>query len=96
MRSLVKLVTSADENWILERLGDMNYNDGFEFPQLRRAAECLAFAGTTKALPYLREIAKQHSESEIILNVCQNAYEQICRREKTLFANGDLLQVLNT
>ncbi|RKR80089.1 type I restriction and modification enzyme subunit R-like protein [Mucilaginibacter gracilis] len=96
MRSLVKLVTSADEDWILERLDDMNYNDGFEFPQLRRAAECLAFAGTTKALSYLRQIAKQHSENEIILNVCQNAYEQICSREKILFANGDLLQVRNT
>jgi hypothetical protein len=93
MRTLAKLATPADEDWILERLDALNYNGGFEFPQLRRAAECLAFAGTARALPYLKKIAGQHRDKETILNVCQRAYEEICRREKISFSGGDLFQI---
>lgn len=92
MRTLVSLAQPSDEEWILARLDEIKYNDGFEFPQLRRAAECLAFAGSAKSLPYLKQIAAQFKHSEMVLNVCQFAYEQICRREKISFTAGDLFQ----
>jgi hypothetical protein len=92
MRTLVSLAQPEDEEWILARLDEMKYNDGFEFPELRRAAECLAYAGSSRSLPYIKKIAVQLKHSEMVLNVCQFAYEQICRREKLPFTKGDLFQ----
>jgi hypothetical protein len=90
MRALVSLALPSDEEWLLERLDRLEYDDGFEFPQLRRAAECLAYAGSVKAIPYLKKIANQHRLDEMILNVCHFAYKQICQREKIPFSGNEL------
>jgi hypothetical protein len=90
MRALTNLVLPADEDWILERLDSMHSNIGFDFPELRRAAECLGFAGSKKSIPYLKKIATQFKDREMILNVCQFAYERICLREKIPNHIGDI------
>jgi hypothetical protein len=92
MRTLVGMVEPEDEDWILERLDKLNFDRGFEFPQLRRAAECLAYAGSSRSIPYVKKIAQQCKHSEAVLNVCQMAYEQICRRERIPYKKGDLFQ----
>jgi hypothetical protein len=92
MQALVSLAEPADEEWILARLDDMKFDGGFDFPQLSRAAECLAYSGSAKSLTYRKQIAAQLKDKELMLNVCQVAFEQICRREKIPFIKGDLFQ----
>lgn len=90
MRALVSLAQTHDEDWILNILDEMKYNDGFEFPQLRRAVECLAYIGTVKSLTYIKQIGQQFKDNELVLNTCQNAFEYICRRNKLSFLSSDL------
>jgi hypothetical protein len=92
MRTLASLVLPADEEWLLARLDDLTRVEVLEFPQLRRAAECLGYCGSVKALPYLRRIALQCKKNPTVLNACQMAYERIGYREKIAFPPGDLLQ----
>jgi len=94
MRTLVKLAQPSDEQWVLDHLEDTRFDAGFEFIQLRRALECLAYIGTARALPYIRQIARQCKDSEMVLNNCQLAYEQICYREKMVFQINELLREL--
>lgn len=90
MRALASLIEPSDEQWILKNLDSMKNDKGFQFPELRRAAECLAYAGTNKSLPYLQKIAEQFKSKEAVVNVCQLAFERICSREGIHF-EGDVL-----
>ncbi|WP_146146752.1 hypothetical protein [Taibaiella chishuiensis] len=90
MRALASLVQPSDEDWILEKLDSMKTNEGFQFPELRRSAECLAYAGSIKSLPYLQKIANQFKDKEAIVNICQFAFERICSREGML-VDSDVL-----
>lgn len=90
MRTLVGLISSSDEEWLLARLGAMPGVRGLEFPELRRAVECLAYCGSANALPYVQQIAMQRRDSPLVLNACQYAYEQICQREKIVSSGLEL------
>lgn len=90
MRALASLVQTRDEDWILGNLDSMKTNEGFQFPELRRSAECLAFCGTRKSLPYLQKIAKQFKHKEAIVDICQLAFEQVCLREGMTLDNDVL------
>lgn len=88
MRALSELCSPSDEDWVLERLGDLNFegnipgiNNPFELTQLRRAIEGLARIGSAKALPYIKNIARQRNHNNFVVDTCQAAYLEICNRE---------------
>ncbi|GEM_PF-2030615 len=90
MRALASLVTFSDEQWILGTIESMKNDEGFQFPELRRAVECLALVGTKKSLPYLQKISEQFRDKEAIVDICQLAFERICLRE-SIYNEGDIL-----
>jgi hypothetical protein len=92
LRALVKIGQPSDEDWLIGHLEDFNYESGFEFAQLRRAMECLAYFGSTKSLPLIRKIASQKRFSDMLINACQSAYVNICRRENVPMQDDDLFK----
>jgi len=80
LRALAKIGNLSDEDWIIKHFEDLNYDSGFECTQLRRAIECLANFGSAKSLPLIRKVAQQRKLQETVVNICQLAYNNICRR----------------
>jgi hypothetical protein len=93
LRALVKLASSSDEDWLLERLDKLSDGADFEFTQLRRALECLVNAGTAKSLPYIKRIANNHLYDDSVLNICHIAFERICHRERIPFLGDELFAI---
>lgn len=89
IRAMVHLASPEDEAWMLELISDLNFDPGLEFPQLRRAIECLAYIGTKNSIPAISKVAKQRAYSILVLNTCFRAYTQICRREKIPLATKE-------
>jgi len=92
MRTLINIIQPSDEDWLLAHFDRTKSNQKFEFPELRRAIECLACVGSAKSLPYLKIIAEQSIKDGNMLNLCEFAFEQICQREKIVIGNKDIFQ----
>lgn len=92
-RALVKLGKPSDEDWVLGLLPQLDYDAGFESPQLRRALEYLAYYGSTKALQPIISLGQKHKSSEGLINICQFAYNSICSREKVPISERDLFEI---
>lgn len=95
MRTLVSLVRPDDEDWVLCQLDHFKHHESLQFPALRRALECLAVVGSATAIPFIKQIAVQFKDKEMVLNTCQIAYEHICFRLK-LPLTGDLFSEQTT
>lgn len=92
-RTLVKIGKPEDENWVLDVLDNLDYEAIFEYPQLGRALEFLAYHGSTLALPVLLKISNRYRLSETLLNVCQFAYNNICSRKKVTIDDRDGFEI---
>lgn len=60
MRAMVKIGKPEDEEWVLCILDQLEFDEGTEFAQLRRAMEYLANHESLKALPIILEIGNRH------------------------------------
>jgi hypothetical protein len=93
LKAMVSMANATDESWVLGHLNQLNLNSIQCSVQLRNLGECLAYIGGYDSLRKIKQMAKNKkaANQDPLLNLCDFAAVNICRRLNIPYKNGDIL-----
>jgi len=93
LKAMVTMANTSDESWVLGHLNQLNLKNVLRGVQLRNLVECLAYIGGHDSLKKIKQLAKntKAANQDLLLNLCDFAAVNICRRLKIPYQNGDVL-----
>jgi hypothetical protein len=93
LKAMVTMADTSDESWALGHLNRLNLKNALRGVQLRNLVECLAYIGGHASLKKIKLLAKTTNAAnpDMLLNLCDFAAVNICRRLKIPYQNGNVL-----